>query len=319
MHTISDIAKIAGVSKTTVSRVLNDEKYVSDKLRQRVKKIADELGYIPNGNAISLSTGKTYTLGVLLPAYDNCYDELLNSILLNAKEKDYHVMVLPSYYEFITEKTYYEMFRRKVIDGLILASINAPENIIIDLQKYGKIVSAEKLDNRDITMIYPDRTAAYKTLFGHLKTLGKKRTMFTLERSPEVSKSSLNKIKSFQNYFTEPIENKDFFIGIKSFNDGYQLGKHLAKSKNVPEIIYTSGDQIAAGVIKAFNENKIKHGEDYQIIGEGNTPYSQTLNFSSIDFRLTEIGELLVTHIISDVEQESKSFTPNILFRGHLE
>lgn len=87
--------------------------------------------------------------------------------------------------------------------------------------------------------------------------------MFTLERSPEVSKSSLNKIKSFQNYFTEPIENKDFF--------------------------------------------------------KGNTPYSQTLNFSSIDFRLTEIGELLVTHIISDVEQESKSFTPNILFRGHLE
>ncbi|EPH68836.1 hypothetical protein D928_02620 [Enterococcus faecalis 20-SD-BW-06] len=43
------------------------------------------------------------------------------------------------------------------------------------------------------------------------------------------------------------------------------------------------------------------------------------MNFSSIDFRLTEIGELLVTHIISDVEQESKSFTPNILFRGHLE
>ncbi|WP_086347591.1 LacI family DNA-binding transcriptional regulator [Candidatus Enterococcus clewellii] len=315
MATISDIAKIAGVSKTTVSRVLNSEKYVSDDLRARVKTVADELGYIPNGNAISLSTGKTNTLGILLPANDYCYDELVNSILLNAKEKNYRVMVLPSYYETMAEQAYYEMFRMKVVDGLILASTNTPEEITEKLQNYGKIVSAEKLENTDISMIYPDRKKGYQTLFAHLKSTEKKDVVFTLERDPKVSKSSRYKINAYKEYFDEPIENENYFVGIKGFIEGYEWAKQTFSTREIPEVIYTSGDQIAAGVIKALNEQQVYHGQEYEIIGEGNTPYSQSMDFSSVDFRLHEIGKELVEFMLSDAERKVKSYEPQFHFR----
>lgn len=318
MTTISDIAKIAGVSKTTVSRVFNSKKYVSDEVRERVKAVADELKYIPNGNAISLSTGKTNTLGILLPANDYCYDELVNSILLNAKEKNYRVMVLPTYYESMAEETYYEMFRRKVVDGLILASINTPEEITIKLQEYGKIVSAEKLKSTEVPMIYPNRQKGYRMVFAELKARGVQSVMFTLERSPEISNSSKNKVNAYQEYFSVPIENETYFFGIRGFEEGYLWAKKTFETKEVPEVIYTSGDQVAAGVIKALNEREVYLGRDYQIVGEGNTPYSQAMNFSSLNFRLNEIGKELVEFMLSDKKSVKQTYEPKIFFRGKL-
>lgn len=318
MATISDIAKLAGVSKTTVSRVLNNHKYVSEALRKRVETVAAELNYVPNGNAINLSTGKTKVLGILLPAIDYCYEELVDSILLNAKRNDYKIMILPSYHEEITEKYYYEILRRKNIDGLILASISATEQVLTDLKRYGKILSSEKLDHSTIATIYPDRKLAYQELFANLKALEKNNIVFTLERKPEKSRSSQNKINAYKTHFGKPIEDRDYFIGIKTFDEGYQLGKKLIKMQNIPEVIYTSGDHIAAGIIKVFKEEGILHGIDFQIVGEGNTPYSQAMNFSSIDFCLTKVGEEIVSYMISDVPWVETAIKPNIIYRDQL-
>lgn len=317
MATISDIAKHAGVSKATVSRVLNGHKHVSKKLQTKVKQVADDLGYIPNGNAISLSTGKTQTLGVLLPASDHCYDELVDSILLNAKKRNYRVMVLPSYYEKDAEESYYEILRRKIVDGLIITSVNTPGKMITKLQKYGKIASAEKLD-QDITMIYPDRMQMYKKLFATLKEKQKQKVAFTVERTQDLSKSTQNKIKAYETSFKEPKLNKDYFVGLTNFSDGYKWAKKMAKANKHFDVIYTSGDQIASGMIKGFAEEKLYHGKDYQLVSEGNTPYSKVLDFSSIDFCYQEIGQALVAYMLSDKEKEIMTFQPKIMWRNEL-
>ena len=72
---------MSGVSKSTVSRVINNDRYVSDDLRKKVQSVIEETNYVVNGNAVKLSKGETYTLGVTLPYNSSCYNQLVDSIL----------------------------------------------------------------------------------------------------------------------------------------------------------------------------------------------------------------------------------------------
>lgn len=109
---IRTIAEMTGVSKSTVSRVINNEKYVSNEIREKVQKAIEETNYVSNGNAVKLSKGKNYTLGVTLPYNNSCYDELVNSILYQAKVNGYQVLLLPTYYEEETESNYYALLEK---------------------------------------------------------------------------------------------------------------------------------------------------------------------------------------------------------------
>jgi DNA-binding LacI/PurR family transcriptional regulator len=113
---------MADVSKTTVSRVINNHQYVSEEIREKVQRVIEETGYVVNGNAIKLSNGKNYTLGVTLPYNSSCYDRLVNSLLFHAREKGYQVLLLPTYYDEQTENDYYALLEKRMIDGLILVS-----------------------------------------------------------------------------------------------------------------------------------------------------------------------------------------------------
>lgn len=117
MTNISDIAKIAGVSVTTVSRVLNNHKYVSEEKRATVLKVINEMNYTPNKNAIDLIRGETRMLGVIIPYNNNpAFDQILNGILNQAMDKDYSVTVLPSKYCKEKEIEYLLKLKNKLLD-----------------------------------------------------------------------------------------------------------------------------------------------------------------------------------------------------------
>ena len=111
---------MSGVSKSTVSRVINNDRYVSDDLRKKVQSVIEETNYVVNGNAVKLSKGETYTLGVTLPNNSSCYNQLVDSILYQAKSKGYQVLLLPTYYEKETENHYYTLLEQKMMNYLNL-------------------------------------------------------------------------------------------------------------------------------------------------------------------------------------------------------
>jgi len=94
MATIKDVARLAGVSVATVSRVYNDSDLVRDDTRERVQLVAQQLGYSPHGAARSLITSRTHTLGVLLPdLYGEFFSEVIRGIDQRAQQEGYHVLV----------------------------------------------------------------------------------------------------------------------------------------------------------------------------------------------------------------------------------
>src|SRR5690349_19713266 len=100
MANIHEIARRAGVSVSTVSRVLNQHPYVSAEKRAAVQRAIDELDYTPNRNAVDLIRGRTRSIGVIIPYNNNpAFDRMLSGVLNKSVEEDYTVTVLPTRYD----------------------------------------------------------------------------------------------------------------------------------------------------------------------------------------------------------------------------
>ncbi|MDU5334504.1 LacI family DNA-binding transcriptional regulator [Enterococcus sp.] len=315
MANIRDIAEMTGVSKTTVSRVINNHQYVSEDIREKVQAAIEKTGYVVNGNAVKLSMGKNYTLGVTLPYNSSCYDRLVNSLLFHAREKGYQVLLLPTYYDEKTENEYYSLLEKRMIDGLVLSSRASNLDNWTKLKSRGRIVSTEKVANPKIPMIYPDRKKAYDALFQDLAEQGFTKVVFTNKRDLSQSTSAKDKAECYEKYFGKVVEGQNFFTGVEGYDSGYYWAKETFKVVPIPEVIYANADDTAAGMISALQELGFTHKRDYQIIGEGNQPYSQLLNFSTIDFLPNEVGSAVVDYILSDQGMVNVALEPRFIRR----
>ncbi|MEO1769233.1 LacI family DNA-binding transcriptional regulator [Candidatus Enterococcus ferrettii] len=303
MANIRDIAKLAGVSLSTLSRVINQEKYVSDEKRKLVQEAIEKTSYTRNGNAVKLSTEKSGIIGVQIPYNNSCYDQLIDSILLATKEKSYQVQLLPTYYEQETENYYYSMLEQNLIDGLILTSrtphlINWPR-----LLAKGKLVSTEKLETTEVPMIYADREQVYDQLFSQLHAKKVKDVVFVAKRDADQSIATRNKMKAFEHYFGKAEEGQNYFVGIDDYESGYAWAKKQAAVGKIPAYVYANGDSTAAGILAAFQEAGFQLKKDFCLIGEGHSSYSKLLNFSTIDFSSREISQDCVDFLLSDQQQ----------------
>src|SRR5699024_3105222 len=157
MTNISGIAKLADVSVSTVSRVLNNHRYVSDDKREAVLKVIEEMNYTPNKNAIDLVRGATSTIGVILPYNNNpAFDQMLNGILNKALKNDISVTVLPSKYSKNKEANYLRKLKNKLLDGIIIASRANDWETIIPYSNYGTIVDRKstRLNSSHVSISY---------------------------------------------------------------------------------------------------------------------------------------------------------------------
>ena len=123
MPTIKDVAEKAGVTVTTVSRVLNNRGYISEATRKKVYKVMEELNYQPNELARSLYRGKSNLIGLIIPTVSHpFFGELSAYIEGYAHSKGYKILLCNSQLEREKEKEYIEMLKRHQVDGIIMAS-----------------------------------------------------------------------------------------------------------------------------------------------------------------------------------------------------
>ena len=123
MPSIKDVAKEAGVAPSTVSLVLNNKGYVSDKTRKKVELAIDKLNYIPSEVARNLSLNRTKTIGVVVPSISHpFFAELLESLETELYKLDYKMMLCCTKFKENYEAAFIEMLKRKTMDGMIMAA-----------------------------------------------------------------------------------------------------------------------------------------------------------------------------------------------------
>ncbi|MGX7023469.1 LacI family DNA-binding transcriptional regulator [Vagococcus hydrophili] len=311
---IRKIAKLAGVSTSTVSRVINHHPYVKEDKRQRVLEVMKEIDYVPNQNAINLSNGKSNIIGLVVPYIRNsCYDQLVESILEEATKEHQKVMILPTYFDQELEKNYYTLLRDKTVDGIIVTSKTQDDDFLSELSQYGPIITTEKTRFNSTPSVYPDRVSMFDLAFDHLAKLTQYKKIFvTVHRSKSASYSTERKMTSFAKYFPHyPIEDA-FLIGLTNFENGYILGQKLFAEFKEPFILYGNGDEVAAGVYKASLETNYQMNRDFYLISEDNQLFSDIFSIDSLDFHLKEVGKRAVHHLLNHE-------TSNQKIMGHFE
>lgn len=290
MANINDIAKLAGVSVSTVSRVLNQNSYVSESKRIAVQRVIDELDYIPNRSAVDLIRQETRAIGIILPYNNNqAFDQLLHGVLNRSVERDYSVIVLPTKYDPKKELSCLNMLRNKQLDAIIITSRANSWEAILPYTKYGTIVTCEFTEHPEIGCAYMDRYTSYLDAFQLLKDKGHSRVAFTTARGDD-SNSTLLTIKAYQHIFGD-LPPAYHIQDCYSITDGVKAAQQLLSSDHRPTAIYANGDEVAAGIYQYARDIQLQVPKDLAIIGQENQPVGIGLQISTVDHQLVNVGE----------------------------
>lgn len=314
MSNIRDVAKRSGHSVSTVSRVINNQSYVAKDTKEDILKAMEELDYHPNDVARALSTGKTYTVGVVLPYLNIPYfQKLVSAITKAAFKENYQVTLLPSDYNEKSEIKYLEMLKHQAFDGLIFTSRTISFDKILEYSQYGTITCCEDTFDYPISCAYTNREESYTKVFDLLRRLKFKHIGVTLSRSEKYSQSTKKTKASFEKVFSHKISRNHLYMGAQDFDDGMAAAKYLAEKDSKLQVVFANSDQVAAGVIRQFKIMNL----DIPVIGQEDLDYSKLMNFSTIDHKLTEIGEYAFWSIF-EKEIVKKSIPSEFILRGTL-
>lgn len=289
--TMSDIAKMAGVGKSTVSRYFNGG-YIKEETRLKLKKVIDENNYEPSTLAQSLKAKYTKVIGIVVP----CLDSITTSRVLMTmdqylKDHGYTTLIINTNHDEMRELTSIEQLWRMNVDGIILmatAVTMAHQNIAAKLdipllfvaQRYGAGVS---IINDDYSAGY--EVGKYAAYMGHRKICyigvsGKDETVGIYRKDGVINGLRDNGVSSVDLLET------DF-----SLEKAHLIALDYLKKKQ-PTLFIGATDNIALGCLKAINELKLKMPDDISLIGFGGYETSQFINpsLSTVRFNNEETG-----------------------------
>lgn len=290
MTNIHDIARVSGYSVSTVSRVLNHRKYVSDPVRAKIEKVIKDLNYVPNDVARDLSRGKTMEIAVVLPAFfPPYYTALTQSITQAAFNLGYQVALLPSSYKPNLERQFLEQFRRRAFDGIIFTSHEMSLKELAEYQAFGPVVVCEDPGSVAIPAAFSDRKPSNEAAFRWIKARGFSRIGLMLPRAPQLSATARSIISAYQAVFGKAPEPELIWTGSLTNEDGKRAGAFFAKVH--PDFVFTNSDDIAAGVLAYYLAVGI---EPPVVMGQENQLTGQLMGISTIDHHLEQVGPAAV-------------------------
>lgn len=320
--TLKDLSKVLNISVSAVSKALKGSKEISDSTKKEVLKMAKEMNYIPNSNAINLKTRQTKTIGVVIPSIQNqFFSKVLTGVIEEAEKHGYLVITLQSNENFELEKKYLQLVMQKQVDGILISLSNQTkrckhiENIIknevpiVLFDKINKLVKCSKI-------FIDDQQAAYNAVTYLIKNGYRRIAIFRGALTPQ------NSIDRFLGYRKALIDNGiEFDASLvylcennDDFNDGFiNAQKLLSENRNV-DSIFAITDLIAVGIIECFKQNSIKIPEDIAIFGFSDWFMSSVIapTLTTVKQPGYEMGIKATQMLVQEIEN-SNNKTPSII------
>jgi LacI family transcriptional regulator, galactose operon repressor len=297
---MKDIARDLNVSVVTVSKVLRNHSDISEKTSERVLKRVRELNYQPNWAARSLVTGRTYTIGLVVPdLLHPFFAEIAKRISQAIRKKGYSLVIASSEEDPRVEEQQIDLLIARQVDALIVASTQLSTE------------SFRRVEERKIPYILIDRN--FSGLPAHFigvndEDIGRLATEHLIEngcrriahiRGPEIS-TGIGRCMGYRS--TLQLHNLPFLpeyvVGARSCDDsgdvsGYETMRQLLSLSPKPDGVFCFNDPTAVGAMKAITEAGLGIPEDIGVVGSGNILYADQLRvpLSSVDQNSSGIGE----------------------------
>lgn len=304
MASIREVAKIAGVSPATVSRVMNGTANVDSEKRERVLRAISETGFKPNELARALFKKSSKIIGVIIPNIENSFfNELANVIEEEAFKNGYKLVLCNSHNNREKELQNIEMLHQMKADGIIIMTNN--ENISDDLQECSVpfVVLDRKIKGLgDSTCIEADNYKGGVLATRHLIECGCKNIVCM--KGPQKFSSGQNRFKGYQDVCEEGKLTQRWVDCDYDYEAGMKAAEEIIEKYPDTDGIIAANDMAAIGAYKVLNKKGYKIPEDIQIIGFDNIRLSKLFvpEFTTISQPISKMGEKAVQIIIDQVE-----------------
>lgn len=270
--TATDVARYAGVSQSTVSRVFNPDSrlLVRDKTRKKVIQAAEALGYIPNAIAQTMASGRSRIIGVVVPSSYNIFHYHVLQILTNVFEMhDLRTMVFTSAPTDNINDLLQNLYQYQV-DGVIITSAVLGQNVAGSWSQKGMpvILFNSDLPNAEVSMVQSNHFYSGVQMADHLVTCGYRRFAYvTAEKSPHLNLHSRQE-GFLSGLAAHGISECQIVPAAYSYKSGWTAGCQLLGQKKIPDAIFCSGDINGFGVIDAIRQySSLRLGRDIGVAG----------------------------------------------------
>ena len=319
-YTSEDVAKLAGVSQSTVSRVFAGTINVSEKKKKKILDAATKLEYRPNAHARSLITRKSMMIGIIMRNIRNPFYSAVLEIFHNRLSAlGYHLIFINSQNEEIQEKEISQLLEYNV-EGVIITDALLSSSASEKLKRYGIVVI---LFNRytkkgGTSAVFCDNYLAAKQIAAYLVEMGHK--SFAFVSGPSDTSTTIDRLKGFKEVLAER-NIKDLIIesGNYTYESGFQCAQELMiRNKNI-DCIFCGNDIIALGVMDAIKVIGLKIPEDVSVVGFDNIRMSAWPSYSLTTWEqpIEEMIDSTVKLLFEEINE--KNVQPQtIMMKGHI-
>lgn len=274
--TIRDVARQAGVSHQTVSRVINGSEDVLPETRAVVEAAIEELGYRPSAIARSMARGLTHTLAIISPNLtDYTFASVIEGAEVEARQHDYFVLSSSALDVQAFQGLVDELVGHRRVDGLIVINPYADERYQFLPKDFPVVfVGARSHDENVCSISLDDEKVAYEAT-QHLISLGHMR--IALVTGPMEEDCSQDRLEGFQHALKETGISFDpslVFEGDWSATSGSEALVDFVKKGNLPTAVFAQNDRMAMGVLRAARDASIKVPDQLSVIGVDDMPLS---------------------------------------------
>jgi DNA-binding LacI/PurR family transcriptional regulator len=308
--TSRDVAKLAGVSRTTVSFVLNNapNAQIPAETRQRVWDAARSLGYYPNAAARSLASQRAGNIGVVLC---QSADRLFSDIFLMEVLSGIHQVVRPQGYHLLLEAVedvtapdaYIELVRSRHIDGLMVSGPRADDTQLPRIQEEAfPVVVLGRMTDLELCQVDVDNVHGAQTAVEHLLALGHRRIAF-ISNGPLIYTAARDRLRGYLNALAAAgLLQDETLVRYGNFNrmSGYEAMQSLLSLPHRPSAVFVGSDVVAFGALQALQDAGVRVPEDMAVVSFDDVPGSNcvtppltTLHLPARELGQTAAGMLL--------------------------
>ena len=308
--TIHDVAKTAGVSVSTVSRVLNDKGDVADETYERVKKVIDELGYASSLAARGMRSRRINVIGLIMPDVSSPYcNEVMRGVNKVIAGLDYDLIIYTTgdvhkYHTADKERQYVTLLNGNITDGVIMVT-----PVATSFSTHAPVVEIDpNNESPECPGIIANNREGALTAMNYLTGLGHHRIGFITGRLELVS--ACQRLEGYKDGLCAagiPYDGELVQVGDYTYEVAVECARELLRLENRPTAIFAASDATAWGVYRAAEEAGIRIPEDLSVIGFDNLPASACLQpgLTTIDQFVSEMGTLATEMVVKLVKGDA--------------
>ncbi|MDE7270174.1 MAG: LacI family transcriptional regulator [Acetatifactor sp.] len=331
MTSMKDISKVCGVSVATVSKALNNHSDIGEETKQYIKKVAREMGYLPNSAARALKTNRTHSIGVLFAddaqsgLTHDYFAGVLDSFKRMAEKCGYDLTFINNNKNRADSMTYLEHSQYRGYDGVVIACIDFTDPEVLELvQSNIPVVTIDYVFNGHIAVV-SDNVSGMRDLMEYICRMGHKKVAYIHGANTGSSSTvTTNRLSSFYRTAEQfGIEIPAEYVREGFYRDtdnSYRITNEMLNLSDPPTCIIYPDDFAAFGGINAIRERGLRIPEDISVAGYDGIQAARHLSPRMTTLRqdTEQIGFVAARELISLIERPKSTIIQQITVSGQL-